>query len=81
MGEGAYFHIEELEDALELWFSGGSSKRIKQRPYFYILPEEEGSVTGFLEKERVRRKVMGLERELIKLYFKDERSMKRAIRA
>ncbi|MEM2219953.1 MAG: DNA-directed DNA polymerase [Candidatus Korarchaeum sp.] len=81
MGEGAYFHIEELEDALELWFSGGSSKRIKPRPYFYILPEEEGSVTGFLEKERVRRKVMGLERELIKLYFKDERSMKRAIRA
>ncbi|MDW8036387.1 MAG: DNA polymerase domain-containing protein, partial [Candidatus Korarchaeum sp.] len=76
-----YFHIEELEDSLELWFSGGLSERVKLRPYFYILPEEEGSVTGFLEKERVKRKIMGIEKELIKLYFKDERSMRRALKS
>ena len=75
---GIYFHIEELEEGVELWFSGGSSKRVMLRPYFYVLPEEENRISGFLEKERVKRKVMGVERELIKLYFKDERSMRRA---
>lgn len=78
MGEGMYFHIEESEEGLTLWFSGGSSRKVKFRPYFYVFPEEEGNVTGFLEKERVKRKVMGVERELVKFHFKDERSMKRA---
>jgi len=75
-----YFHIEDTEDQLELWFSGGMSERVRFRPYFYILPEEEGNLSGFLEKERVRKKVMGVERDLVKVYFKDERSMKRAMK-
>jgi len=75
-----YFHIEDMEDQLELWFSGGMSERVKFRPYFYILPEEEGNLSGFLEKERVRKKVMGVERDLVKVYFKDERSMKKAMK-
>lgn len=80
MNEGIYFHIEELGDRLELWFSGGSSRKVDLRPYFYVLPEEEDSVTGFLEKERVKRKVMGVEKELVRLYFKDGRSLKRAVK-
>ncbi len=75
-----YFHIEDMEDQLELWFSGGASERARFRPYFYILPEEEGNLSGFLEKERVRKKVMGIERDLVKVYFKDERSMKKAMK-
>jgi DNA polymerase I len=75
-----YFHIEDMEDQLELWFSGGASERIRYKPYLYILPEDEVNLSGFLEKERVRKKVMGVERDLVKVYFKDERSMKKAMK-
>ncbi len=73
-----YYHLEDYGGTVELWFSGGSSRKAKHRPYFYTLPEEEKSVQGFLERERVRARVLGVEKELVKFYFLDDKSRKRA---
>lgn len=70
--------MEDLNGAIELWLSGGMSKRVKYRPYFYTLLEEEGNVTGFIEKERTKAKVLGIEKELVKFYFIDDKSRKKA---
>ncbi len=73
-----YYHLEDSEGAVEVWFTGGTSRKVKHRPYFYTLPDEETRVSGFIEKERVRARVMGVEKELIKFYFLDDKARKKA---
>lgn len=77
---GIYYHLEEVDGGLELWFAGGSVRRVKHRPYFYTLPEESQKVDGFIEKEDVKAKIVGVEKDLIKFYFIDDKSRKRAAR-
>ncbi len=73
-----YYHIEDMDGAIEIWFSGGTSRRLKHRPYFYTLPEEENKVSGFIEKERTRVRVLGVDKELVKFSFLDDKSRKKA---
>ncbi len=75
---GVYFHLENLDGVIEIWFAGGSSKKIRHNPYFYTLPEEENKVSGFIEKEKVRAKVLGIDKELVKFSFLDDKSRKKA---
>ncbi len=75
---GVYFHLEDLDGVIEIWFAGGANKRIRYSPYFYALPEEENKVSGFIEKEKVRAKVLGVDKELVKFSFLDDKSRKKA---
>jgi len=73
-----YFHLEESDGSITLWYKGGASEKVKHRPYFYTFPDEEKKVSGYIEKERAKVKIMGMEKELIKFYFIDDKSRKKA---
>ncbi len=75
---GIYYHLEDLDEAIEIWFSGGASRKMRYKPYFYTFPDEENKVSGFIDKERVRVKVLGVDKELVKFSFLDDKSRKKA---
>ncbi len=73
-----FYHLESRDGLIEIWLSGGKLIRRKFRPYFLVHRDKEGLVSGYLDKEYVKVKVRGIDRDMVKFYFLDDKSRKRA---
>ncbi len=78
---GTFYHLEERNNLIEVWLSGGRLVKRKFRPYFLVSKDQEKHITGYIEKEYVRAKVRGIEREMVKFYFKDDKSRRKAAKS
>ncbi len=73
-----FYHLENRDGLIEIWLSGGKLVKKKFRPYFLVGRDEEKLVSGYIDKEYVRVKVRGIDREMVKFYFLDDKSRKKA---